>query len=33
MQKGEEKKAEATANALKNLDSLSDFKFHKMSPE
>ena len=31
MQKGEEKKLELTAKALRELDSLNEFKFHKMS--
>jgi len=31
MQKGEEAKLKVTADALKKLESISDFKFHKMS--
>jgi len=30
MQKGDDKKIENTANAIKKLGAVSDFKFHKM---
>lgn len=33
MQKGEESKLKITADALKKLESISDFKFHKMNAE
>jgi len=33
MQKGEEAKLKLTADALKGLESLSDFKYHKMSSQ
>lgn len=33
MQKGEEQKLKLTAEAIKNLGSVQDFKFHRMSGE